>query len=99
MSGVAADAGSVAERLRGALQIVLDPEIGRSVVDIGLIYRIDVSPDAAVTVDMTTTTRGCPATAFLVEAVRECIADSGLARSVEVRLTYDPPWTPEMMAD
>lgn len=96
---VAVPPGDIAERLRRELQIVIDPEIGRSVVDIGLIYRIDVSPDAAVTVDMTTTTRGCPATGFLVEAVRECIADSGLARSVDVRLTYDPPWTPDMMAD
>lgn len=99
MSGAALDMGAVAERLRSALQIVIDPEIGRSVVDIGLIYRIDVAPDAAVSVDMTTTTRGCPATGFLVDAVRECIADSGLASAVDVRLTYDPPWTPDMMAD
>jgi len=89
----------VAVRIRQQLQIVLDPEIGRSVVDIGLIYAIDVRPDNAVTIDMTTTTRGCPATGFLVDAVRECVLDSGLASSVDVRLTYDPPWTPDMMAD
>ena len=89
----------VAARIRQELQIVLDPEIGRSVVDIGLIYAIDVQPDNAVTIDMTTTTRGCPATGFLVDAVRECVLDSGLASSVDVRLTYDPPWTPDMMAD
>jgi metal-sulfur cluster biosynthetic enzyme len=46
---------------------------------------------------MTTTTPGCPATSFLVEAVRERLLSAGLARSVDVDLTYDPPWTPEMM--
>ncbi len=89
----------LAARIRQELQIVLDPEIGRSIVDIGLLYNIDLQQDNAVTIDMTTTTRGCPATGFLVDAVRDCVLDLGLASSVEVRLTYDPPWTPDMMAD
>jgi len=86
-------------RIRHELQIVLDPEIGRSVVDIGLIYKIDIQPDDAVIIDMTTTTRGCPATGYLIDAVRECVLDSGLSGSVDVRLTYDPPWSPDMMVD
>lgn len=86
-------------RIRNELQIVIDPEIGRSVVDIGLIYGIEIAAGGSVAIDMTTTTRGCPATGFLAAAVRECLIDSGLTPSVEVRLTYDPPWTPDMMAD
>lgn len=89
----------VAARILQELQIVLDPEIGRSVVDIGLIYAISVGPGNAVFIDMTTTTRGCPATGFLVDGVRDCVLESGLAGSVDVRLTYDPPWTPDMMAN
>ena len=96
---IAVSPTEIEARIRNELQIVLDPEIGRSVVDIGLIYKIDVQPDEAVIIDMTTTTRGCPATRFLMEAVRECILDAALARSVEVRLTYEPPWSPDMMAD
>ena len=86
-------------RIRHELQIVLDPEIGRSVVDIGLIYKIDIQADDAVIIDMTMTTRGCPATGYLIDAVRECVLDSGLSGSVDVRLTYDPPSTPDMMVD
>jgi len=95
----ARSAAEIEASIRNELQIVLDPEIGRSVVDIGLIYHIDVQPDGAVAIDMTTTTKGCPATSFLVDAVRDCVLDAELARAVEVRLTYDPPWSPDMMAD
>jgi metal-sulfur cluster biosynthetic enzyme len=99
MNAISDASRELAARIRDELRIVLDPEIGRSVVDVGLIYAIDVADDGAVAVDMTTTTRGCPAAGFLVSAVRECILDAGLASAVEVRLVYDPPWTPDMMAD
>jgi metal-sulfur cluster biosynthetic enzyme len=84
--------------IRHALRGVIDPEIGISVVDVGLIYRIEVSEDGIATIEMTTTTRGCPATEFLLDAVRERALDTGVAVRVDVRLTYDPPWTPDMMS-
>ena len=52
-----------------ALRDVLDPEMGRSVVDLGLIYAIAAAPGGAITITMTTTTRGCPLAGFLKEAV------------------------------
>lgn len=79
-----------------ALQQVLDPEIGRSVVDIGLIYRVE-DRSGVIHVDMTTTSRGCPAAGFLVDAVRERIVAANIGDGVEVELTYDPPWSPDMM--
>jgi metal-sulfur cluster biosynthetic enzyme len=82
--------------VEAALQQVLDPEIGRSVVDIGLIYRIE-DRSGVIHVDMTTTSRGCPAAGFLVDAVRDRIISANLGNAVEVELTYDPPWTPDMM--
>jgi metal-sulfur cluster biosynthetic enzyme len=82
--------------VENALRDVIDPEIGSSIVDIGLIYAIE-STEGLVRVTMTTTTPGCPATGFLVEAVRERVLASGLADHVEVVLTYDPPWSPNMM--
>lgn len=87
------------ERIRDSLRGVIDPEIGRNVVDMGLIYAIRQPEPGLIVIDMTTTTRGCPAAGFLVDAVRECVLDASLARSVEVSLTYDPPWSPDMMAD
>jgi metal-sulfur cluster biosynthetic enzyme len=88
---------ALSSAVEAALSEVIDPEIGRSVVDVGLIYSADRAADGVMLVRMTTTTPGCPATSFLVEAVRERLLSAGLARSVDVDLTYDPPWTPEMM--
>ncbi|URK87785.1 iron-sulfur cluster assembly protein [Rhizobium sp. RCAM05350] len=66
-------AGDAVENMvRDALRIVIDPEIGRSVVDIGLIYNIVAREDSTMVIDMTTTTKGCPAAEYLVDAVREC---------------------------
>ena len=85
--------------IRHALRGVIDPEIGLSVVDVGLIYDIKVGDDAVAVIRMTTTTRGCPATQYLLDAVRERALDTGVSADVDVRLTYDPPWNPEMMRD
>lgn len=87
----------VSERIAAALSDVIDPEIGRSVVDIGLIYSAELIAEDHLLIRMTTTTRGCPATGFLVDAVRERAASEGLAQTVDVELTYDPPWSPDMM--
>lgn len=89
----------LAQRVRDVLREVIDPELGRNVVEMGLIYAIGQPAPDVIAIDMTTTTRGCPAAGFLVEAVRERVLDAALARSVEVSLTYDPPWSPAMMTD
>ncbi len=89
---------ALARRIRDALSIVIDPELGRNVVEMGLIYAIECDSDGTVAIAMTTTTRGCPAAAFLTEAVRACAAEVAGVRAVDVTLTYDPPWTPDMMA-
>lgn len=83
--------------IAAALAEVIDPELGLSVIDIGLIYGAETTAQGGLRIVMTTTTRGCPATGLLVEAVRERALASGLAASVEVELTYDPLWTPDRM--
>jgi len=90
---------ALALRIREALTIVIDPELGKNVVEMGLIYSIDCDDEGKVAIAMTTTTRGCPAAAFLTDAVRDCAAGVEGARDVDVTLTYDPPWTPDRMAD
>ncbi|KQV39956.1 MULTISPECIES: metal-sulfur cluster assembly factor [unclassified Rhizobium] len=87
----------LSDRITAALRDVIDPEIGRSVVEIGLIYSAELVEADRLLIRMTTTTRGCPAAGFLVDAVRERALSEGLAPSVEVELTYDPPWSPAMM--
>jgi metal-sulfur cluster biosynthetic enzyme len=89
---------ALAERVREALRLVLDPELGENVVDLGLIYAVDGDDDGGVRVTMTTTTPGCPAAAFLVDGVRECARAVAGVSSAHVLLTYEPPWTPALMS-
>ena len=81
-----------------ALRDVLDPEIGRSVVDLGLIYAIEAAPDGAVAITMTTTTRGCPLVGVLKDAVAIAAGAVEGVTSVVVTLTYEPAWEPVMIA-
>ena len=85
------------EQVRQQLSMVIDPEMGRSVVDMGLIYRIEADQAGDMYISMTTTTKGCPASTFLKEAIQACAASVAGVKSVEVELTYDPPWNPSMM--
>ena len=85
------------EQVRQQLSVVIDPEMGRSVVDMGLIYRIEADQAGDMHISMTTTTKGCPASTFLKEAIRASAASVAGVKSVEVELTYDPPWNPSMM--
>ncbi|KQY62989.1 aromatic ring hydroxylase [Ensifer sp. Root142] len=87
------------ERIRSALRMIVDPEMGSNVVDLGLIYDIAVQDGGIVRVTMTTTIKACPATAFLKEAVQNCVWYVPGVEYAEVRLTYEPPWTPEMMRE
>ena len=84
--------------VRQSLRMVIDPELGENVVDLGLVYAVTVK-DGVVGIEMTTTTRGCPATAYLKDAVQSAAWILPGVHHVEVKLTYEPPWTPEMMND
>jgi metal-sulfur cluster biosynthetic enzyme len=88
---------NLADEVRNALRTVIDPEIGFNIVDLGLIYSITIESGVA-RITMTTTTRGCPATSFLKEGVRDSASLVSGVETADVMLTYDPPWTPEMMS-
>lgn len=86
------------DAVKDALKQVLDPELGYNVVDLGLIYDVDVE-GSLVRILLTTTTKGCPATAFIRDAVEECATAVPGVGSVEVTMTWEPPWKPEKMSD
>lgn len=84
--------------IRDALREIDDPEAGMNIVDLGLVYTIDVA-EAAVRVEMTMTTPACPVADVLTESVRSVIAaivPAGTA--VDVALVWDPIWNPSMMS-
>lgn len=85
-------------RVMEALRQVVDPELGINIVDLGLVYSGDVR-DGQVHVTMTMTTPACPMEELLMEMVHSAILrELSEARSVEVDLVWDPPWTPDMMS-
>ena len=93
-----ADRVSLSDSVRESLRAVIDPELGENVVDLGLIYFVAVDDSATAHVVMTTTTPGCPAVGYLKDGVqRAALAVKGVS-AVEVAVTYDPPWTPDMMS-
>lgn len=86
-----------AERIKEALRLVIDPELGYNIVDLGLVYEVNVEDGGVVRVAMTTTTRGCPATGYLKDGARDAAWSVPSVEFVDIELTYDPPWTPDMM--
>ena len=85
------------DAVREALRQVDDAEAGMNIVDLGLVYGVEVAGDA-VHVDLTMTTAACPMADMIVAQARDVIAAILPAgASVDVRLVWDPPWTPDKM--
>ena len=87
------------DKVRDALRSVDDPEVGMNIVDLGLVYRIDVSPQR-VRVEMTMTTQACPMSDLITDNARRAVAarvPDGV--SVEIELVWEPFWTPDRMSE
>jgi len=87
----------LAATIRGALRVVIDPELGHNIVDLGFVYGISVT-DGDAWIVMTATTKGCPAADFLKVGAAHAAMQVPGVRSVDVTMTFDPPWTPSMIA-
>jgi metal-sulfur cluster biosynthetic enzyme len=87
-----------AESARNYLRAVIDPEIYQNIVDLGLVYGVDVQPDQAVDVTMTLTTPHCPMGPQIIENVGKVLTDHG-ASDVHVHIVWEPAWTPDAMTD
>lgn len=88
------------EIVKGMLMDVLDPEIQIDVVNLGMIYGIEISPDErTIHIKMTLTTMGCPLYEEMKEQIIERVKLLDNVEEVVVELTYDPPWNSDMMSD
>ncbi len=81
------------------LRTVFDPEIPVNVYELGLIYKIDVSDDYKVSIDMTLTAPSCPAADFIIEDIRQKVGSIEGVTDVEVNLVFEPEWTKDMMTE
>lgn len=81
------------------LKNVYDPEIPVNIYDLGLIYEIDYTPDGVATIRMTLTAPNCPMADMLVEDVNTQVAKVKGVNQVNVFLTFDPPWSKELMSE
>lgn len=85
-----------AEQCWAALRNVIDPEIYQNIVDLGLVYGVELLPAQAVIVTMTLTTPHCPLGPQIIENVEQELTALGAAR-VQVDIVWSPPWTPDAM--
>jgi len=86
------------EMVLSVLRQVVDPEIGCNIVDLGLIYGLEIK-DGRIAVTMTLTTPGCPMHESLVAGVEEVLRMLPGVQDVQVNVVWDPPWSPAMMTD
>lgn len=79
------------------LKSVYDPELNINVVDLGLIYNVEISEETDVVVTMTLTTPGCPLHDSITTGVRYCVQGIEETRNVDVNLVWEPAWSPDKM--
>lgn len=86
------------EEVMEALREVEDPELGMDIVELGLVYDVEVE-DSQAKVIHSLTSMGCPAGPMIQEGIHEAVQRVPGVEDVEVELTWDPPWTPERMSE
>jgi FeS assembly SUF system protein len=91
--------GRLTDEIIAALKSVYDPEIPADIYELGLIYKIDIADDRAVTIDMTLTTPNCPSAQELPSMVENAAASVPGVGPVTVNVVWDPPWEPSRMSD
>jgi FeS assembly SUF system protein len=91
--------GALYEAVVDALKEIYDPEIPVNIYDLGLIYAVDVTPDADVAITMTLTTPHCPVAETMPGEVELRAGSVPGVRDAEVNLVWDPPWGPDKMTD
>ncbi len=82
-----------------ALKTVYDPEIPVDIYELGLVYRIDISDDRVITIDMTLTAPGCPVAGDMPGWVKKAVSEVEGVKDVKVNLVFDPPWDMSRMSD
>lgn len=86
------------DSIMGALELVVDPELGVDIVNLGLVYDVKMDEEGIATVDMTLTSMGCPLAGTIVENVKSALADIPEVKKTEVNIVWNPPWSKDRMS-
>lgn len=90
---------NLGDQVVAVLKTIFDPEIPVDIYELGLIYDVFVNEDNDVKVLMTLTTPNCPVAETLPEEVKQKIASIDVVNEAEVELTFDPPWSQDLMSE
>jgi metal-sulfur cluster biosynthetic enzyme len=88
----------VEDRILESLKDVIDPELGINIVDLGLVYDVQVEDDT-VRVEYTLTTMGCPIGPMIESQMQQSLKDIEGVDNLQAELVFSPPWSPEKMSD
>ena len=99
MSEPAIDTAALGEKIVNVLKTIYDPEIPVDIYELGLIYDVFVNEDYDVKILMTLTTPNCPVAETLPLEVEEKVKSLNEVKGAEVEITFDPPWTQELMSE
>lgn len=94
-----AEIDRLTDDLIAALKTVFDPEIPVDVYELGLIYKVDLSDDRDVLIDMTLTAPGCPVAGEMPGWIEDAVMKVEGVKSARANLVFEPPWDPSKMSD
>ncbi|PLT33847.1 metal-sulfur cluster assembly factor [Bacillus sp. V5-8f] len=86
------------DNIMGALEQVIDPELGIDIVNLGLVYDVDMNEEGLTTVTMTLTAMGCPLAGTIVDQVKTALEDIPEVKETEVNIVWNPPWSKDRMS-
>jgi len=90
---------SIEEEIVNTLKNIYDPEIPVNIYDLGLIYEVNVNEQGKAIIVMTLTSPNCPVAESMPEEVFEKVSEINGVKHVDVNLTFDPPWTKDMLSE
>jgi len=99
MSEITINTAELGEKIVNVLKTIYDPEIPVDIYELGLIYDVFVNEDYDVKILMTLTTPNCPVAETLPLEVEEKVKSLDAVKSAEVEITFDPPWTQDLMSE
>src|SRR4249919_786130 len=98
-NGTSSGGPATEQAVLDALKHVVDPELGINIVDLGLVYDVDISEGGAIHIEYTLTTMGCPIGPLIEQQMQSFLEGVPGVTTVDAEMVLRPPWTPEMMSE